>query len=148
MKTSHFPTEIIGTRSAITSTSHVVSLHYCNAIRSFQDNSIVVTKKLEQASFKKFIQLKDQWLDETKYISNPQKIYSNGAYLEIICMGGRVTPWIIRELKKDPNHWFHALTQITKHNPKHNPIKDDHAGNLELMRNDWLFWAKNNNIDE
>jgi hypothetical protein len=62
----------------------------------------------------------------------------NSAYQRIIGLGPDVVPAILSELEARPDHWFWALTSITGVNP----VPDDAAGNLNLMRQAWLDWGR------
>lgn len=87
----------------------------------------------------KFKTLKQRWLDETAYLSDPNAIYENPNYLEIIDLGASALPYIFEDLKQSNNDWFIALHKIIGINP----IKDEHAGKFQLIKNDWLNWSKN-----
>src|SRR6266496_5843479 len=41
--------------------------------------------------------------------SSVSRIVTHPAYLEIISKGERMIPFILRDLQKEPNHWFIAL---------------------------------------
>jgi hypothetical protein len=141
---SNYRTEIVRTTSALTDSSRQLACNYNNAIFNFQDTSLLIARKLEHANFKKFLHLKDEWSKDTKFVSATGELFSNKYYQKIIDMGPNATPWIIREMKKKPGHWFYALRKITGANP----VVDAHAGNVKAMTQDWLVWAKRNRIDE
>lgn len=86
-----------------------------------------------------FERLKNAWLDETKYLSDPERLYCNKNYQEVIRYGFSAIPFIMKDLKENLNDWFCALFLITKTNP----IKKEHAGLIEEMANDWIEWYKN-----
>lgn len=94
----------------------------------------------ETPLFQKFQLLKSKWLQETRFHSNTELIYSNKYYQQIIQLGPEVAPYIIEDLKKERNNWFQALAQILNVNP----VKPEHYGNLDAMINDWIIWHKQN----
>ena len=82
----------------------------------------------------KFIALAEQWQRDTAFLSSITDIAMHPAYQRIIGMGLVAVPLILRELSREPNHWFWALVSITGENPVH----PDNAGNLREMTEDWL----------
>lgn len=59
------------------------------------------------------------------------------AYQRIIGMGDKAIPLLMRELKREPNHWFWALRAITGANP----VKPENRGRVKRMAQDWLDWG-------
>jgi hypothetical protein len=53
-------------------------------------------------------------------------------------MGPTVVPDILRELKREEDHWFWALRAITGENP----VAPEYAGNLEEMAKAWIAWGQ------
>jgi hypothetical protein len=82
----------------------------------------------------KFASLKQQWLSETAMLSSVTMIAMNQAYQHIIGMGPDVVPLILRDLSREPNHWFWALSAITGENP----IAPEDEGDLDKMTAAWL----------
>jgi len=77
--------------------------------------------------------------------SSVSRIVTHPAYLEIISYGEKVIPFILRDLQKEPNHWFIALKILAK---QFSPVKPEDAGNIKKMTEAWLEWGrKNGNID-
>ncbi|MCK9416764.1 hypothetical protein M0Q97_08925 [Candidatus Dojkabacteria bacterium] len=85
-----------------------------------------------------FIQQRNIWLEQTKFCSNPIEICSNPAYLNIINMGADIIPYIIKDLNKNDNFWFDALSRLTGVNP----IQKKNAGIFLKMKEDWLNYLK------
>jgi hypothetical protein len=81
-----------------------------------------------------FAGLARQWREETLFSSSVTDIVSNEAYLQIIGLGSRALPLILRELSKELDHWFVALMSITREDP----VPPEDAGNMERMRQAWL----------
>lgn len=90
----------------------------------------------------KFESLKSIWWEETKRLSNPDKKYNNKYYQEIISLGPEVIPTLLEDLNNLGGDWCPALRMITGQSP----IKEEHIGKVDKMNQDWLEWAKNQNI--
>lgn len=86
----------------------------------------------------KFHNLKLSWQHDTKHVGFATEIALHPAYQEIIGMGKSVIPMILGELKKEPHHWFWALSSITGDNP----IKPEQRGIMREMINAWLEWGR------
>lgn len=67
-------------------------------------------------------------------------IVSHPTYQQIIALGTETIPLILKELKREPDHWFCALKELTGANS----IKLENRGRLEKMRQDWLDWEEKN----
>ena len=89
-----------------------------------------------------FKELSEKWRNETGGYSTSKQITNNKTYKDIIGLGPKVLPLIFKDLQKEPDYWFDALTHITK--PKNDPIKNENYGDIELMTKDWLNWARQN----
>ncbi len=98
---------------------------------------------MKELSNRDFDDYKSTWEEETIFSSSISEITNNTAYRTIIGLGQKVLPFIIDDLKKNDNHWFYALEALTGQNP----IKENHKGIIPLMRDDWLKWAEDNNIN-
>ncbi|MFZ0704531.1 MAG: hypothetical protein WAM71_02925 [Candidatus Korobacteraceae bacterium] len=93
---------------------------------------------LKPTKFDTFKQLVEQWQSETWFKSSLSKRISHPAYLKIIGLGKEALPWILRELRDEPDHWFPALEAITR---------EDHAPNAknpQELRTAWLAWGEKN----
>ncbi len=107
---------------------------------SLLENSLYYSITKHDIERARFIRLRDQWISETLFFSNPELIYNNGAYQNIIGLGQGMLPYIFEDMRYSPNHWFYALRQLTQVNP----VKKEHRGDMQLMTEDWLNWAGNN----
>ena len=99
-----------------------------------QASSLLRSEDVEQ----NFQDLALCWRRETALQSSVTAIAMHPAYQQIIGMGDRALPLIFRELRREPDHWFWALGAITGENP----VPDAHAGDLDAMTHDWLFWGE------
>jgi hypothetical protein len=80
--------------------------------------------------------LAEQWRVETAALSSVTEITNHHAYLEIIKMGKRALPLILREMETRPDHWFHALSEITGQDPA------DEGADFMDATNAWLAWGR------
>ncbi|MBW4508736.1 MAG: hypothetical protein KME64_19810 [Scytonematopsis contorta HA4267-MV1] len=87
-----------------------------------------------------FMELAEQWRSETGMLSVVSKISMHPAYQRIIGMGQPVVPLIMRELEREPDHWFWALNAITGANP----VKVEQSGRLPQMAQAWVEWGRAN----
>lgn len=87
----------------------------------------------------KFQLLAEKWREESRFFSFTKDIVATESYQRIIQMGTPIIPFIIKELERNPKHWFYALKQLTNENP----VKAKSKGNIKLMANDWIEWGKN-----
>lgn len=83
-----------------------------------------------------FRRLADQWLRETEHVSSIKKACMHPAYQRIIGMGPAVVPYLLRELERNPDHWFWALNAITEEAPA------SAEDSLEGARTAWLQWGR------
>lgn len=87
-----------------------------------------------------FTELAEQWQRETGMLSLITKISMHPAYQRIIGMGQPVVPLIMRELEREPDHWFWALSAITGANP----VQPEQRGRLKQMAQAWIEWGRAN----
>lgn len=85
-----------------------------------------------------FNQLLQQWKAETGAWSNLHKKSMHPAYQQIIAMGSQSLPFLLKELDRNPGHYFVALRAITGETP----VKTEHRGRIQLMAKDWLAWGR------
>ncbi len=91
---------------------------------------------IKMDNYKKFNQLKQRWIEETKFYSSISEIVMHPAYQSIIGMGEIAIPFIIQEMAVRPNHWFGALKSITGEDP----VSFDERGQMDKMTYVWLRW--------
>jgi hypothetical protein len=90
-----------------------------------------------------FDRLSRIWLDETMVTSSLTRMVKHPAYQEIIQMGPRVIPPILRDLEREPKMWGPALHAITKATP----VPNEDAGKVRRVAAAWLKWAKDNGYE-
>jgi len=84
--------------------------------------------------------LADKWKHETAIVSSTTKKIKHPAYRRIVGMGEAVVPNLLRELVKEPDHWFSALEEITGRNPVDEADRKDIARATQA----WVAWAHEN----
>lgn len=87
----------------------------------------------------KFYALASQWESEVEGMSSTAQMSQHPAYREIISMGTKAVPLLLRELKQNPLYWLLALSEITGENP----VKPEQRGRVKQMAEAWLEWGKN-----
>lgn len=95
-------------------------------------------KPLDNPVKKKFEFLATKWKDETQRAPTILEIATHPAYQQIIGMGSSAIPFILKQLKTEPDHWFWALKAITCEDP----VPEKSRGNLNAMTDEWLEWGK------
>ncbi|WP_204103153.1 MULTISPECIES: hypothetical protein [Spirulina sp. CCY15215] len=103
------------------------------AIVDFQENLEILNQEALQ---ERFDQLKSQWKQDTEMLSSISRIIKHPAYQKIILIGERAIPLILSDLQKESDHWFYALTKLTKTDPV--KPEDDFNQAVEV----WLNWGK------
>ncbi|NGM81719.1 hypothetical protein G5B47_04755 [Paenibacillus sp. 7124] len=101
-------------------------------IFSLQQNSVQL----------KFLDLKNEWLKDIEFCSSIDDIINHKAYQNIISMGFKAVPLILRELEKNPGHWFYALKIITGEDP----VKKTDVGRVKKMAESWLEWGRERRV--
>jgi hypothetical protein len=99
--------------------------------------SIPETARTETVE-EKFQRLAAVWRAETAYFSSTTQMFGHPAYQEIIGLGPAVVPSLLRDLQKEPDHWFAALRTITGAQP----VAPEDRGRIDKMAEAWLRWAK------
>ncbi len=87
-----------------------------------------------------FYNLVNEWQNDTFIESSMVRICMHPAYQKIIGMGKSSLPLIIRELRREPGHWFWALFSITGVDP----VSPNDRGNIQKMTTAWIQWAEQN----
>ena len=85
----------------------------------------------------KFQRLAAVWRAETGHLSSTTQMFNHQAYQEIIRMGSAVMPSLLRDLQREPEHWFAALRTITGAQP----VSPEDRGQIDKMAEAWLRWA-------
>ena len=95
----------------------------------------------ETSIAEEFQRLVRMWKFETRHLSIPAQITRHPAYRRVIDMGELAIPLILKDLQKEPDHWFSALSEISGESP-HIPNED--MGNMKAMSEICIEWGKRN----
>jgi hypothetical protein len=98
-----------------------------------------ISSETEHAAVaERFELLAEQWKAATAVLSSTTAMVAHPAYRAIIALGAPVVPLLLRDLEREPVHWFEALGEITGEDP----VPRAHWGHIEAMRADWLGWGR------
>ena len=89
-----------------------------------------------------FQSLARQWKEACGLLSSTSAMVAHPAYQAIIELGQPVVPLLLRELEKEPVHWFEALKAITGEDP----VSPKDWGNVSVMASAWLAWGRQRNL--
>ncbi len=89
-----------------------------------------------------FQSLARQWKEACGLLSSTSAMVADPAYQAIIELGQPVVPLLLRELEKEPVHWFEALKAITGEDP----VSPKDWGNISAMASAWLAWGRERNL--
>jgi type I restriction enzyme M protein len=85
---------------------------------------------------KRFAILAEQWRRETGSYSSISRKVGHAAYQQIIAMGEPALPFILREMRARPAHWFTALRAIAKSPPA------SEGSDIGRATAAWLEWGR------
>jgi hypothetical protein len=89
-----------------------------------------------------FEELALAWSTATAHLSSPTRLMEHFAYRQIIGLGPRVLPLLLRDLQETGRFWFPALNAITGENP----IPEEAAGDVDRMSEAWIKWGRENGL--
>jgi len=124
--------EVIATSTGESSACRLIEVEWF--LVTLHAEEVLTRQSLER----EFLDLAETWISDHGYTSSLTELVLNPAYQRIISLGPRVVPLILRELECRPDHWFWALTVITRANP----VKPEDRGNLKKMSDTWLQWGR------
>ena len=96
---------------------------------------LLVSEQSAAATFKRLAQ---DWRMSRGPSSFIEKIVMHPSYQRIIGLGPAAVPLILRELAKEPDHWFWALYSITGQDP----VRQEDSGDIRLMAQSWIGWGR------
>lgn len=97
------------------------------------------TDAVEHELEERFHALAEEWKRDTQLESSVSRIAMHPSYQKIIAMGQRAIGFILRDLQRQPHHWFWALRAIASESP----VPPAARGNIHLMARAWLDWGRN-----
>ena len=91
----------------------------------------------------KFEILKNQWYDKrNNFSSSLRDVCDIPEYFKIISLGPEIVPFIIEELKIEPDFWFIALEKLTNHKIE---LEENDYGRIEIISKKWIDWYEKEN---
>ena len=79
-----------------------------------------------------------RWKSERPPVSSLRRIMALPAYKELVAIGPEAVPYLLAEVKNDPDHLFLILSAITKVDP----VPPQSRGKIHEMADAWLEWGK------
>lgn len=83
-----------------------------------------------------FARLAAEWKAARTPTSSARRMAEHPAYRAIIALGRPAVSLILDELRREPDHWFIALSEITGASP----VPAESRGNLSAMTDAWVKW--------
>lgn len=97
-----------------------------------------IAAERQQKTKQTFEALSKEWKAQTRFMSSFTDMAMLPAYQRIIGLGPAAVPWLLQELKSEPDYWFWALEAITGENP----VPEELRGKREEMAAAWLEWGR------
>jgi hypothetical protein len=85
-----------------------------------------------------FPTLARRWKEERGPTSSTTEMALCPSYQRIIGLGPAAVPLILRELEREPDHWFWALKAITGEDP----VPEASRGKVREMARLWVEWGR------
>lgn len=89
-----------------------------------------------------FRMLVDEWKAATALLSSTTAMVAHPAYQAIIALGPPAVPLLLRDLEREPAHWFEALQAITGEDP----VPPGDWGKASRMAAAWLAWGRSRGL--
>jgi hypothetical protein len=86
----------------------------------------------------RFHDLVKLWKQERGPYSSSAQLAQHPAYQQIIDLGPEVIPLLLRELERQPDHWFRALHALTGADP----VPVENRGKVREMAAAWVQWGR------
>lgn len=102
-----------------------------------QHYRIPMTRQAESLE-ERFQRLVRMWQAEVGPTSSLTQMAMHPAYQQIIGMGREAISLLLRELEREPDHWFWALKAITGVDP----VEPRLRGKIDEMAKAWLEWGR------
>lgn len=106
----------------------------------WQARTAVPATVVSSEDWLRFRALAKRWREERGFTSSISKMALCPSYQQIIGMGEKAVPLILRQLRDegdDPDHWFWALKMITGADP----VPASARGDTAEMAEAWFAWA-------
>jgi hypothetical protein len=114
---------------------HVQPGPWVGYMRELQLRRHKCDRPAKQSDFEVFREAVDEWRNDTWLKCSIARRTAHPAYLRIIGLGQQAIPWILHELRQEPDYWFPALKALTRN--KFSPKADS----MKELRDAWLAWG-------
>lgn len=111
---------------------------YRSFLRHAETASVNTPNRVILTLPQRFAKLREEWKRSTPWGAGIRESCALPAYQKIVNMGHDVVPTLLRELKRQPDHWFIALKAITGQDP----VQPENRGKVRLMAADWVKWGE------
>jgi hypothetical protein len=91
---------------------------------------------------RRFRQLADEWKSAVALESSTSAMVNHPAYRAIIALGPPVLPFLLRDLEREPAHWFEALRAVAGEDP----VPREKWGQIAAMAEAWLCWGRSRHL--
>ena len=105
---------------------------------SEESTTAAIMQAPSRESERRFLALVSQWKRDRGPYSSSAKLADHPAYRQIIALGKEAIPLLLRELEREPDHWFRALHALTGANP----VPEASRGKIVEMAAAWLQWGR------
>ncbi len=113
---------------------HTIIRQWQEAVEHYKLPATRQPPSLEQT----FQELVTTWRQETRFTSSVTDMAMHRAYQRIIGLGPAAIPLLLRELGRNPDHWFWALHAVTGVDP----TTPEQKGKVQEMARAWLDWGQ------
>lgn len=113
---------------------HTIIRQWQEAIEHYKLPATRQPHSLEQT----FHELVTTWRKETLFTPSVTDMAMHRSYQRIIGLGPAAVPLLLRELERNPDHWFWALHAITGIDP----TTPEQKGKVQEMAKAWLDWGR------
>lgn len=105
---------------------------------------IIFCPKLDPLHLKLLDRLAASWQSDPRILgaSDPRVIQNHPAFRAFIDAGVKVVPYILKRYQNENAAWALALREILGFSP----VKPEHRGKADLVREDWLNWGTQNGL--
>ena len=87
---------------------------------------------------RRFLELAEQWREETQFYSMSRQLVEHPAYREILQMGEVAVPWILRDMATIGARWTLLLGEITGEDP----VVHAAPGRVREVQAAWIEWGR------
>jgi hypothetical protein len=130
---------------AVTDTNDYVGRHFFVPVASAPAAAPKAKYKVSKKDvFGEFHALLSQWRRETVFTSLARDKIAHPAFKKIVKMDRIAVPWILKEIRHQPDFLVLALHSIVK---DENPVPAGARGKINEMVNAWLDWANRKHFD-